>query len=76
MTWWTGVDVVKAGAGKIHVHTLLDALNDFVDKPERKTDAPMRLPISGIYPHRFQPLHRQGVHRRDAPQARGGCQPR
>jgi elongation factor 1-alpha len=49
MTWWTGVDVVKAGAGKIHVHTLLDALNDFVDKPERKTDAPMRLPISGIY---------------------------
>jgi elongation factor 1-alpha len=49
MAWWTGVDVVKAGAGKVHVHTLLDALNDFVDKPERKTDAPMRLPISGIY---------------------------
>jgi len=48
MTWWTGVDVLK-GKEKIHVHTLLDALNTFVDKPERKTDAPMRLPISGIY---------------------------
>jgi elongation factor 1-alpha len=48
MTWWTGVDVAK-GKEKIHVHTLLDALNNFTDKPERKTDAPMRLPISGIY---------------------------
>merc|ERR1712100_950833 len=48
MSWWTGVDVLK-GKEKMHVHTLLDALNDFVDKPERKTDAPMRLPISGIY---------------------------
>jgi len=48
MSWWTGVDVLK-GKEKMHVHTLLDALNDFVDKPERKVDAPMRLPISGIY---------------------------
>merc|ERR1712072_1045861 len=48
MSWWTGVDVLK-GKEKMHVHTLLDALNDFVDKPERKPDAPMRLPISGIY---------------------------
>jgi len=48
MSWWTGVDVLK-GKDKMHVHTLLDALNDFVDRPERKTDAPMRLPISGIY---------------------------
>mmetsp|Transcript_34398 Transcript_34398/g.75222 ORF Transcript_34398/g.75222 Transcript_34398/m.75222 type:complete len:470 (-) Transcript_34398:318-1727(-) len=48
MAWWTGVDVLK-GKEKIHVHTLLDCLNDFVDKPERKVDAPMRLPISGIY---------------------------
>jgi len=48
MGWWSGVDVLK-GKEKVHVHTLLDALNDFVDKPERKVDAPMRLPISGIY---------------------------
>merc|ERR1711966_468727 len=48
MTWWTGVDVLK-GKETMHIHTLLDCLNDFVDRPERKTDAPMRLPISGIY---------------------------
>ncbi|KAL6769602.1 EEF1A1 [Auxenochlorella protothecoides x Auxenochlorella symbiontica] len=48
MPWWTGVDVdiIKR---KVHVHTLLDALNDMVDVPERKADAPLRLPISGAY---------------------------
>jgi len=48
MSWWTGVDV-ETPDGKIHVHTLYDALNDMVKPPERKTDAPMRLPISGCY---------------------------
>lgn len=48
MPWWVGTDV-KRGDAKIHVSTLLDALNDFVQRPERKTDAPMRLPLSGIY---------------------------
>ncbi|GAB4823778.1 hypothetical protein N2152v2_010825 [Parachlorella kessleri] len=49
MSWWTGVDVNNMLNKKIHVHTLLDALNDFAEVPERKTDAPLRLPISGIY---------------------------
>lgn len=49
MVWWKGVDVKKMNGGVCHVHTLLDALNDFVEKPERKIDAPMRLPLSGIY---------------------------
>jgi elongation factor 1-alpha len=48
MTWWKGVDVA-IGKKTIHVHTLLDALNDMVEMPERKTDAPMRVPISGAY---------------------------
>jgi len=48
MTWWTGFDV-ETPKGKIHVHTLLDALNDMASVPERKTDAPLRLPISGAY---------------------------
>jgi len=50
MGWWKGVDVLK-GDGKtpMHINTLKDALNDFVEIPERKTDAPMRLPINGIY---------------------------
>ena len=49
MDWWKGADVKKTDGSTIHVHTLLDALNDFVEKPERKVDAPMRLPLSGIY---------------------------
>mmetsp|Transcript_5386 Transcript_5386/g.7277 ORF Transcript_5386/g.7277 Transcript_5386/m.7277 type:complete len:474 (+) Transcript_5386:98-1519(+) len=48
MPWWTGCDVVR-GKEKFHIHTLQDALNDFAERPERKIDAPMRLPISGIY---------------------------
>jgi elongation factor 1-alpha len=48
MTWWKGVDV-ETPKGKIHVHTLLHALNDMALVPERKTDAPLRLPISGAY---------------------------
>jgi elongation factor 1-alpha len=48
MKWWKGQDVMR-GADKIHVHTLVDALNDFVVMPERKTNVPMRLPISGAY---------------------------
>ncbi|GFH31726.1 Tr-type G domain-containing protein, partial [Haematococcus lacustris] len=48
MTWYTGRDV-ECGQGKIHVHTLLDALNNMATVPERKIAAPLRLPISGAY---------------------------
>ena len=48
MTWWTGCDV-KIGDKTFHVHTLLDALNDMVAIPQRKTDVALRLPISGAY---------------------------
>merc|ERR1719375_1015092 len=49
MNWWSGVDVETEKNGKVHVHTLKDALNDMVDVPQRETDEPLRLPISGIY---------------------------
>jgi len=49
MGWWSGVDVETEKNGKVHVHTLKDALNDMVDVPQRETDKPLRLPISGIY---------------------------
>merc|ERR1712100_479515 len=48
MPWWSGVEV-KVGSEKLHVDSLLDCFNDMARVPERKTDAPMRLPISGIY---------------------------
>jgi elongation factor 1-alpha len=49
MPWWKGVDVENVAGAKVHVHTLLDALNDMAVVPERKIVAPMRLPISGAY---------------------------
>jgi len=49
MTWWGGVKVLDP-AGKEHsIVTLVDAMNNFCGLPERKHDAPLRLPISGIY---------------------------
>merc|ERR1712216_891437 len=51
MGWWKGVDVIDYNlkGDKFHIDTLLDVLNGMVNKPERKPDADMRLPISGVY---------------------------
>jgi elongation factor 1-alpha len=49
MPWYTGQEVINLKNEKVQVHTLLDALNSFVVVPERKVDAPLRLPISGAY---------------------------
>merc|ERR1711920_1207784 len=48
MTWWKGFDVL-VGKETIHVDTVYDCLDKMCRVPERPTDAPMRLPISGIY---------------------------
>merc|ERR1712099_118808 len=49
MGWWKGLDVRDQNGKVVHVHTLLDVLNDFCGVPERKVDAPLRVPISSIY---------------------------
>jgi elongation factor 1-alpha len=49
MGWWDGQEVTKVNGDKIKVVTLLDCLNDFAELPDRKADASMRLPISGLY---------------------------
>jgi elongation factor 1-alpha len=49
MGWWKGMDVKTLDNRTVHVDTLLDALNDMCIVPERKVDAPMRVPISGAY---------------------------
>ena len=51
MAWWKGMDVIDYNlkGDKFHIDTLLDVLNNMVNKPERKPDAAMRLPISGVY---------------------------
>jgi len=50
MAWWTGVDVqVGKEKDKVHVETLLDALEKMVRIPARPKDAIARTPISGVY---------------------------
>jgi len=49
MGWWKGKEVKTLDGRTVTVNTLLDALNDMATVPERKVDAPMRLPISGAY---------------------------
>lgn len=48
MGWWKGADV-KVGSETVHCDTLLDCLDKMCRVPSRPIDAPMRLPISGIY---------------------------
>ncbi len=48
MPWYKGFNV-KINDQTITGHTLFDALNDVVRVPTRKPDAPLRVPISGVY---------------------------
>merc|ERR1711990_419898 len=48
MTWWKGMDVATSKE-TIHCDTLYDVFDSLFRVPERPCDAPMRLPISGIY---------------------------
>jgi elongation factor 1-alpha len=49
MDWWSGVKAIDPSGKEHQIVTLVDALNNFCGLPERKNDAPLRLPISGIY---------------------------
>jgi len=50
MAWWKGQDVVvEQDKSNLHIDTLLDALDKMVRLPERKNDAAMRMPVSGVY---------------------------
>merc|ERR1712023_11122 len=49
MDWWKGQDVKAANGETMHVDTLKQCLNDFVQAAERDTSSALRLPISGIY---------------------------
>eukprot|EP00919_Chromeraceae_sp_WS-2016_P024621 GHVR01058195.1.p1 GENE.GHVR01058195.1~~GHVR01058195.1.p1 ORF type:complete len:489 (-),score=84.89 GHVR01058195.1:217-1614(-) len=49
MTWWTGCDCKNVKGEVFHMDTLLQALDLFATLPERKDDALMRMPVSGIY---------------------------
>merc|ERR1712170_6922 len=48
MPWWKGV-TVKVKKQEVFVHTLKQALNDFVIIPPRNLTKPLRMPVSGVY---------------------------
>eukprot|EP01063_Lacrimia_lanifica_P022376 TRINITY_DN29_c0_g1_i1.p2 TRINITY_DN29_c0_g1~~TRINITY_DN29_c0_g1_i1.p2 ORF type:complete len:476 (+),score=259.48 TRINITY_DN29_c0_g1_i1:71-1498(+) len=50
MAWWKGQDViVEQDKSNLHIDTLVDALDKMVRLPDRKNDAQMRMPVSGVY---------------------------
>merc|ERR1712057_24704 len=49
MDWWKGQKVKISKEKGMVVHTLLDALDQFVQPAKRDPDKPMRLPVSGVY---------------------------
>eukprot|EP01084_Bolivina_argentea_P289769 497642_1 len=49
MSWWKGTEKKNLDGKMVTCFTIKDCLNDFVIKPPRKIEAPLRVPISGIY---------------------------
>jgi elongation factor 1-alpha len=49
MAWWKGVDMKTQDDKPVHIDTLLDALDKFVQLPKRDDSAPLRIPVSGNY---------------------------
>jgi elongation factor 1-alpha len=49
MPWWNGADITRQDGQKVHVTTLLDALNNLVTIPPRNIEAPLRTPVNGVY---------------------------
>jgi elongation factor 1-alpha len=49
MPWWKGKDAKTLSGKDIHVDTLLDALNNYVELPARDPDSKMRMPVNGVY---------------------------
>jgi elongation factor 1-alpha len=48
MSWWKGADVDALGE-KVHIDTLVDALEKMVKIPTRDNVKAMRMPVSGVY---------------------------
>jgi len=49
MDWYKGSDIKTLKGEPLHVHTLLDCLENLVKPPERDSSGKMRVPLSGVY---------------------------
>jgi len=48
MPWWKGVDVKTINGDTVHLETIYDALDKYVQIPKRQIDKPVRVPLSGV----------------------------
>merc|ERR1712196_558624 len=48
MPWWSGQEI-EAKGGKLQIECFLDCVEKMASRPDRNPEAPMRLPISGVY---------------------------
>lgn len=49
MSWWEGCEVKNLRGETVKCTTLVDCFNNYVCEPERLTEVPLRIPISGVY---------------------------
>jgi elongation factor 1-alpha len=49
MEWWKGIDVKIDKTRSVHIDTLHDALDKFIEIPPRPVDKPFRMPVSGVF---------------------------
>ena len=49
MPWYKGYDVPIRKGVKVQGHTLVDALSNVVQVPERRENVPLRMPVSGSF---------------------------
>eukprot|EP00658_Telonema_sp_P-2_P003065 TRINITY_DN11125_c0_g1_i1.p1 TRINITY_DN11125_c0_g1~~TRINITY_DN11125_c0_g1_i1.p1 ORF type:complete len:520 (+),score=156.22 TRINITY_DN11125_c0_g1_i1:203-1762(+) len=51
MPWWTGqtVSIGKEAGQAVHVSTLVQALDEFVQPIQRHVEQPLRMPVSGVF---------------------------
>jgi len=49
MDWWKGNDITTVWGEEVHVDCIYDFLEKCVKAPDRNYDAPLRIPIAGVY---------------------------
>jgi len=49
MDWWKGNDITTSWGETVHVDSVYDFLEKCVKPPDRKYNAPLRIPVAGVY---------------------------
>ena len=49
MPWFKGFDLKTRSGKDVHVNTIIDCLENYVEIPPRPIDKPMRVPLNGVF---------------------------